>query len=892
MNVFQKITFAALKKNKARTVATIVGIILSAAMICAVTTSVATLQSFLIDYTTYQNGDWHGNVDGADGQLLSTLQSSDKLEKLTHAKQMGYALVEGCTNPDKPYLYILGTDKNFESMMPIHLTDGKYPTAPDEILLPEHLLSNGGVAHAIGDTLTLDIGDRVSDGYLLGQSNPFQNSEKDGLVETLEVRKSRTYTVVGFYERPGFEEYYAPGYTAITIDDGSAGGAYDVYFKMEKPSEYFDFINALGVSVYTHDDLLMFSGVSAYPEFGLVLYGIAGVIIALILFGSVALIYNSFSISVSERTRQFGLLSSVGATKSQIRKMVLFEALVVGTVGTLLGVLAGIGGMAVTFHFVGDLFTGMGIPKAIPLRLVISWQAVLVAVVIALGTVLLSVWIPALRATRVTAIDAIRQSRDIKLTGKNVKTSKLTYRLFGLSGVIASKHFKRNRKKYRTTVISLFMSVVLFVSASAFVSYTQRLVDFGYGTFDYDLIYFCDPLKENQSADDLLSKMKEAKGVTNGTYYYRYGFRAEIPLSHITEDYAEDYLSGFHDPDADSRGVANLLSTVMFVEDGEYRRILKENGLEEEKFLNAENPLAVAFDLYQTYSDVKKKYVSSDMLATDELTVNYLYEKDFGQYYVSEVYEDQNGEMRCRLESFLDEEDVKDLPYDQVYSEGTMEIGAVLKKAPYFVETSTELILLYPASFADHVLAEWGSELYINFVFQSEDHTASFDEMGKILSANGMPRLGLEDYAALAEDSRNMITVVNVFSYGFILLISLIAATNVFNTVSTGIMLRRREFAMLKSVGMTEKGLNKMMNYECLLYGMKALLYGLPVSCAITYLIYSIVSKGIMTAFYLPWGAIAIATCSVFLVVFVTMLYAMGKIKKENPIDALKNENI
>jgi putative ABC transport system permease protein len=137
-----------------------------------------------------------------------------------------------------------------------------------------------------------------------------------------------------------------------------------------------------------------------------------------------------------------------------------------------------------------------------------------------------------------------------------------------------------------------------------------------------------------------------------------------------------------------------------------------------------------------------------------------------------------------------------------------------------------------------------------------------------------------------------MITVINVFAYGFIILISLIAATNVFNTVSTGISLRRREFAMLKSVGMTSKGFNKMMNYECLLYGAKALLFGLPTSFIITYLIYFFVSHGAEISFVLPWSAIGIAVFSVFAVVFATMMYSMSKIKKDNPIDALKNENL
>lgn len=76
------------------------------------------------------------------------------------------------------------------------------------------------------------------------------------------------------------------------------------------------------------------------------------------------------------------------------------------------------------------------------------------------------------------------------------------------------------------------------------------------------------------------------------------------------------------------------------------------------------------------------------------------------------------------------------------------------------------------------------------------------------------------------------------------------------------------------------------------MYGTKALIYGIPVSAVITYLIYDTVNRGIETAFVMPWKAAGTAVLSVFIVVFLTMMYSMRMIKKENPIDALKNENL
>ncbi len=148
------------------------------------------------------------------------------------------------------------------------------------------------------------------------------------------------------------------------------------------------------------------------------------------------------------------------------------------------------------------------------------------------------------------------------------------------------------------------------------------------------------------------------------------------------------------------------------------------------------------------------------------------------------------------------------------------------------------------------------------------------------------------DFAASEENDRNLLTTIDVFAYGFITLISLISVANVFNTISTNVALRRRDFAMLRSVGMRKSDMNRMTNYECLLYGVRALVYGLPISFLLSYWIWKISASIMVSAFQIPWSAVAIAIGSVFFVVFSTMLYAMHKIKKDNPIDALKSENL
>ena len=525
MNILHKITLRSLLRNKTRTLVTIIGVILSAAMITAVTTFISSLQGYMYNNVVYQSGDWHGVYYGMDSEQLAQLQASEAVELSYAAQVLGYAELEGGSNEDKPYLYLLAGDADFFQHMPVHVTAGRLPQNADEILIPQHVSENGGVRFTLGSSITLAVGQRVLregtayDDTPLQQHNPYQQDEE------LLVQTQRSYTIVGFYERPDFEDYSAPGYTVLTCMEAAdtAGASYDGYFRLNNPREiYSDSLfdgqfSALASSI--NRDLLMMSGYSRYDSFYRVVYSLAAILIGLIMFGSISLIYNAFAISVSERTRQFGLLSSVGATRRQIRRSVFFEALVVSLVGIPLGILSGILGIGVTLHYVGGKFGSLFGASGISLSLHVSVAAVIIAAIVALVTVLISAWVPSKRAMRISAIEAIRQSNDISIKAKKVRTSKLTYKLFGLEGMIARKHFKRNRKKYRATVVSLFMSVVLFISASSFCTYMTDAVSGVFETYDYDIQYYTFGNSQEEEAE-IFALLCSAEGVTQSNWYY------------------------------------------------------------------------------------------------------------------------------------------------------------------------------------------------------------------------------------------------------------------------------------------------------------------------------------------------------------------------------------
>ena len=744
------------------------------------------------------------------------------------------------------------------------------------------------------------------DGRRLGQDTPVYTYDSETQVEImsgerLENTEPRTYTVVGIYERPTFEDYSAPGYTALTAADPKSAEQSPIhcYFKLHKPAGVYDFMKEMGYTQeyrYAYNTkVLLYSGTAPFDSFLTAFYSLAAIIIALIVFGSVSLIYNAFSISVSERTRQFGLLSSVGATKKQLRRMVLFEALAVSIVGIPLGILVGIGGIGITLLLIGDKFFSI-VRADIPMRLCVSWQAVVIAAVIALVTVLISAWIPSKRATRVSAVEAIRQSMDIKVSGRPVRTSKLAYKLFGLPGVLAGKHYKRNRKKYRTTVVSLFMSIVLFVSAAAFTDYMMESAEGGLASDQFDLIYAAESdASAAMTPDALLELLFSEQNVTGGTYTKNQFLQGDISREYVTATYVDRFADfGMESEDAVPKDLG-ISGYLYFVADAEFNRLLEKYNLKEADYYDRDNPLGIALDRNIEFDRRLEKYVTLDTLQGDGCVIEGLYYVEIDGYYRKDSRIDENGNKVVLYQNRDNENDIIELPYEESFAKYTLRSEKTIEEAPFFVSRSTPVAInmIYPYSMLESVVPEAALNQFRNteYFLTSSNHTASFENLATMLTENGLSSRQLFDYAANAETNRNVVTIIRVFAYGFIVLISLIAAANVFNTISTNISLRRREFAMLKSVGMTQKGFRRMMNYECLLYGSKALLLGLPVSCGITYLIYRAVTTAYETSFHLPWAAIGIAVLSVFLVVFATMMYAMSKVKKDNPIDALKNEN-
>ena len=895
MNILNKVTFQYLKENRTRTIVTIIGVILSTSLICALTTFTSSMVGYLQDNYKYSEGNWHGSQLDSNIEEYNTLKEDDEVDQITFIQQIGYAKDSNITTTYKPYLYVLGIGEESDDLLPIHLTEGKYPTNSSEIILPESINSSGFGNYSLNQTITLDLGKRYAAGEPLNQAHPYVFDDQDIEEETLQVEQTRTYTIVGFYERMGssVDSYDSPAFPSLTVrDETSSTDTYDIYYRLKNPQKIDEFNEKYQLTGKTNRSLLQSYFVIHNDNIISMFSGLLLIVLALIMIGAITLIYNAFSISVSERTKQFGLLSSLGATKKQLKNMVIFEAFLISAIGIPIGIIIGIAGIGLTLFGISDKLINIGFPIAIQLS--VSWISVVGAILIALITVLISAYIPSLRATKVNPIEAIRQTQDIQIKQKQVRISRFTKKFFGLPGILSAKYYKRNKKKYRATVFSLFISIVLFVGATSFTDYLSVSANGTMGSSEYDISYFPD---QKINEEEITKKLSNATGVTNAAYkIYDYTYFT-IDKDDINNESRKDYESlldlTMQKNDSTYYGYGNF----EFIDDDTFKQVLKDNNLNESKYFDKSHVKALVIDKYsQLGSD--NKYHSGSYLNNqlDDITVSYI--KEFEGYQLIEITKNEDGTFQYHYRptneygKIIDGEEVV-YSESEVVKDTTVSVGKVLENRPFFSEYSANITYYLPYSMRDvFVGQDQYSSAMSRCYFTSSNHTKTFKEMKEILESNQLSTNALYDYAEEMEQNRNLIFIVKVFAYGFIILISLIAATNVFNTISTNFNLRRREFAMLKSIGMDQKSFNRMMNYECILYGFRALLYGLPVSLLVSYLLFQSTLQGYELEFIFPYKSMGIATLCVFIVVFLSMLYSMKKIKKENPIDVLKNENL
>lgn len=887
MNIVSKVTAAYMKKNKKRTLVTIFGVIISVAMITAVLTSIVSFLDLFKSQEMNNSGSWMARYSGLTAAQTTQLRDESDLSDIMLFSEVGYSPIEETENPNKAYIYIQGMDAAYMKDMHLKLVSGRLPEKDGEIVLSQLLLNDADLDWAVGDTIELPIGHREQtfDGQtmIVDQNYSLTGSGADDGEHFVPANKTMTYTVVGIIERPRFEYSWAPGYTAVTWLDADIWPedfkiSADVIFNKVN-SELYTKAQAIGEKIgvndediTTHDELLRYYGVTPNRGMNNFFYLFGGLLIVIIMIGSVLLIYNAFAISLSERSRQLGMLSSVGATRNQKRRSVLFEGAVIGCISIPLGLLAGIGGMAVTFKLIGPLVRQV-VAIDIELRCVVTPGMIIIAVLLAILTILVSSWIPAQRASKISPIDSIRQNKDIKLTRKQVRTSRLTRKLFGFEGELALKNLKRNKKSYRITLISLVVSLALFLSVAGYITYLQKLFGVSSNTNNYDVYVYC--AANDASAPSLFTTLPEvSKSNVVYKYYEKFNFNEadnERILNKAYDSYYREASGGEGEMLPLSVNFAGLPMECM-------AQYISDAGLDASVLDAMENPAdgSIPVIIVTRYHMITGSYQWADMNMAN-LKAGESYAMDYMSYTEKGEEKLHTSVMKMDIAGVTD---ILPMGYNaEAYPGQSMNVFTL----DTYVHQLWEM--MEGSGYADSQ-----SDLRPTVYMTSEDPEALSTAVKKVYDGNPGRVLSYYSIWESEQGDRALLLMLQVFCFGFITLMTLICTANIVNTMSTGIELRRREFAMLKSVGMDPKAFNRMLVFESLFYGIKALLYGLPIGLLVVFMEYKLVIGQFDMAFILPVPYIIVAVIVLLIVIGVSMAYSFRRIRKENILDGLRTE--
>lgn len=844
MNILNKLTLKHLKMNKKRTIVSIIGIILSTALMVGVGLLFSTVRDNMIKEVESSIGSYHAKIKGISTKYLSDLSESKELRQVMIEQGLGSSYLEGSNNEYKPYLYLVNGNDSY--LKTLKLVDGRLPKSDSELVISKHIIDNAGVKYNIGDTITLNIGDRISeDGEYIEGNYKIIDEIPEKIVNTQEYE----FTIVGIVERTNYESYSAAGYSIFTlsqIDKEKDVNAYITYKKvknvMDRTKQLVKSFELDSSDIEFNDTLLTLYGETKYDNYNSTIIMVMSIFLGLISIGCIIVIYNSFAISVSERKKQFGLLSSIGATKKQIRKTVFFEATVVGIIGIIIGILSSIFGIGILLRVVNSLLKDVFTSE---LSLSFYPMFIIIPVIFMIITVLLSAYIPARRASKITPIEAIRQNDDIKIKAKKLKTNKFVKKLFGVEGELALKNIKRNKKKYRITIVSLFISIVLFISFSCFLKYSFGSINDISQLPEYDVeIYYSDKLDDKVKNNMMLlakdSNVLDYSFIEN-TLYYR--------TSDLSRVYDDNFKKNVN-VDEVNMEILNLV-----VDKNTYDKIIKKYSLK------SDTPILVNNYKYTSYRNSSRKMYSGKMLNKD-------FDKNLD---ICDYNYEENTKINCKtLNNINVIEEVPSGFLDQI--------------------TSYNLVLITSEPLSEKIpdiLTQNSNYSFLKLKINDEKSIKkTYEEFSN----------SLYHYYSVKEEMKlvnNLVLVIKILLYGFICLVTLIGVTSVFNTITTSIALRRREFAMLRSIGLAPHGFNKILYFESLFFGFKSLLYSLPVSFGVMLLI-----RRAMDNVYsydhllIPWGSVIGAIIGVFIIVLITMLYSARKIKHENILDSIRDENI
>lgn len=892
MKVLREYVWDTIRRNKRTSLAIMTALFLMTTMMSCFCGFVYTMWTDAIVLSKGENGDWHG-------ELFDITYAKD-LERIENYASVSAVLVKGPWEVAKledegrrNYLITRGANQEYWDSMPEKnlLTEGRLPKASDEIVISKQYFDDHPETQ-VGDTLTLPVGQRIYQGEVCIETDGFHEEE------TFRQTGTKTYKIVGIQDVTTSSS--VPAYTGMSFLDAETIAPQDeltVYLRFDPVRSTYkelpDLARSLGYqtdeygsySLRYNADLLSKYGILSPEQLGsidslsaLALPAMFLVIALLLIAVFVLVIHNAFALSASEKLVQLGTLAGIGASPRQIKAAVTSEAMILLVLPLPIGIICGWLLDTELFRLIN---AANDIGRTAPdIVLTFGLPAILPAILLSVVTAWLSARIPARRIAKLMPVEALRQVEVLK--GKKIRQGRISSH-FGISGELASNALAARKKSYRAATISLCLSFLLLTGFLYIVTAQNASKEVYRAQNESEgHIYFTlgDGRPPEQKA---LDEVMDVPGVSRGILMNK------MPCATwITEDQTSDdiktYLGGFDEIVSEKK-----YSTIK--RDGKYRIYSVLIGLEEQSFREYCSKMQVDPESY--YQDPSKALIYN-RTADPEVSTR-------KQNVYRDILKLEQGQVIQFTEKAYDE-DTGNFEFQLAAGDFVSELPAQGMDLPYFSLAAVmpmEYVLDISESCSDKRRYSASS---VNGIFLTDDASGiSYPQiqkvskqisqiLGKYYGSGDYMVSDLAEKEEMEKQSMNVMGIVVAFLTG---LLALIGISNVWASISGNLRQRSREFAMLKSVGLSPAQLWRMLFLEGLDLGLKPLLYSLPFQAAV--LAGFLYLNEVTLREYLPFAPYA-AVLGYTLLVLASIIgaYYVGgrKIVRQNIITAIKDDTI